>query len=385
MVTAADVRELVDERPALEDAVEAVVEAEEPFAFDDLDIDSGAFGEVVSTGVVEKTDDGYRVADREAVRRGLAGETGREPTESGTGLATPSLDINLMHALALAGALAFVVLLRTVFSVGPVFQDSAVVLSGNDPYYYRYWVEQLLANPDLTVSSLPGAVAKGEPLYVATMWLLASVLGGEAVAGSLLAWYPVVSALVSGALVYLLATEVTEDRRVGLAAVVMFAVVAGHALRTSLGFADHHAFDYPWLGVTALSLVALVRGELRSGRTVFGTLGLAVGVTGQVLAWEAGPLLVVPVGLAVATLAVVWVRADRSPLRSGAPMLVGQPARAHSRGWPTRASAGTRPSSRRHRHSCSRGPSACSSSANSSFGYGRTHAWPRERFSGRGR
>jgi dolichyl-diphosphooligosaccharide--protein glycosyltransferase len=31
-------------------------------------VDSGTFGEVVSSGIVEKVDGAYRVADREAVR-----------------------------------------------------------------------------------------------------------------------------------------------------------------------------------------------------------------------------------------------------------------------------------------------------------------------------
>ena len=323
MTTAREVADLIAERPALESAIEAVLRADEPFTFDDLAVDSGAFGELVAAGVVAERDDGYYVTDRAAVERGLAGELDeRTDSEAGFNLSLPAVDRRVVGALA--GALLLVVALRTAFSVGTVFRDGAVVLSGNDPYYYRYWVEQLLANPDVTLSSLPDTVTKGEPLYVATMWLVATAFGGGGTTtGQVLAVYPVVSALVSGLLVYLLTIEVTDDRRVALAAVLMLGVLPAHAFRTSLGFADHHAFDYPWLGVTALSLVALVRGEVRSLRTVLGTGGLAVGIAGQVLAWEAGALLVMPAGLAVATLAVVWVRADRSPLLAGGPLLAG--------------------------------------------------------------
>jgi len=324
MVTPGAVADLVDERPELEAAVEAVLAAEEPFAFDDLPINSGAFGEIVAAGLVEERGDGYYVTDRAAVRNGVAGEDTLEETAPATDIDLTLPAVNRRAVGALAGALLVVVLLRTVFSAGNVFRDGAVVLSGNDPYYYRYWVEQLLANPDVTLDSLPGGVTKGEPLYVATMWLVATTLGGSTTtAGQVLAIYPVVSAVVSGLLVYALAVAVTGDRRVALAAVLMLGVLPAHAFRTSLGFADHHAFDYPWLGVTALSLVALVRGEVRSRRTVLGTGGLAVGIAGQVLAWEAGPLLIVPAGLAVAALAVVWVRADRSPLLTGGPLLAG--------------------------------------------------------------
>jgi len=324
MVTAREVDELVADRPELRADVEAVLDAEEPFAFDDLPLDSGAFGEVVAAGIVEETDDGYRVADRSAVERGLAGDTGSDDVGLDISPSLPTVDRRLVGALA--GALLFLALTRTVVAYGTVFRDGAVVLSGNDPYYYRYWVEGLLANPEITLESLPGGVTKGEPLYVATMWAIAAALGGGATTtGQLLAWFPVVSAVVSGSFVYLIATEVTGDRRVGIAAILMLAVVAGHGLRTSLGFADHHAFDYPWLGLTGLALVALADGEIRRHptRTLLGTVGLAAGVSGQVLAWEAGPLLVVPVGLVVAALAVVWVRADRSPLVAGAPVVVG--------------------------------------------------------------
>ena len=63
MVTAGDVRELLAERPDLEPAVKAVLAADAPWTFHDVDVDSGAFGELVASGVVERTDDGYRVAD----------------------------------------------------------------------------------------------------------------------------------------------------------------------------------------------------------------------------------------------------------------------------------------------------------------------------------
>jgi len=333
MVTAREVDELVADRPELRADIEAVLDAEEPFTFDDLPLDSGAFGELVAAGIVEEADDGYHVADRDAVERGLAGDAPTDDADAGStidiSVSLPTLDRRLVAALG--GALLFLALTRTVVSYGTVFRDGAVVLSGNDPYYYRYWVEQLLANPDVTLESLPDGVTKGEPLYVATMWALAAALGGGATTtGQLLAWFPVVSAVISGSFVYLIATEVSEDRRVGIAAVLMLAVVAGHGLRTSLGFPDHHAFDYPWLGLTGLAFVALAEGELRRHpvRTLLGTAGLAVGVSGQVLAWEAGPLLVVPAGLVVAALAVVWVRAGRSPLVAGTPMVVGLGAAA---------------------------------------------------------
>ncbi|WP_435063668.1 STT3 domain-containing protein [Halobaculum sp. EA56] len=340
MVTAREVATLLDERPDLEPAVEAVLEPTEPWTFEDVDADSGSFGELVSRGVVERTDDGYVVADREAVERALAGEVdphgdGAGGSVAGAGLtsgaaltddvadALPSLP-NRGVLAALAGALLAVVLLR-LFPFPSVFQGE-VVLTSNDPYFYRYWVEQLLSDPETTPTSIPGGIAKGEPLLVVTLWLVTLALGGtDAVAGQVMAWYPVASAVVTGLFVYALTVEATDDRRIGVAAVLLMGTVAGHAIRTSVGFADHHAFDYVWLLLTALGAAVVVRDAvearpLASARTAVGTAAVAVGVAAQTLAWDAGPLLIVPLGLLLAVDAVAAVRAGRDPLRSGGPL-----------------------------------------------------------------
>jgi dolichyl-diphosphooligosaccharide--protein glycosyltransferase len=332
MVAAREIRDLLNERPDLEPALEAVLETDnkrETWEFSDVAVDSGSFGELVSRGIVEKDDGEYRLAEPEVVRRALAGA--EMPSSGNASVSRPLTDFNLRERLSslftitsisLLGALFFIALLRAL-SFPQVFRDR-IVFSGNDPYYYRYWVEQLLADPDLTLSSLPPTVASGEPLYVATMWMVTDVLGGTpTVVGWVLAWYPVVSALVSGVLLYLLAIEVTEDRRVALAAVVILAVIPGHAFRTSLGFADHHAFDYPWLGLTALSLVVLVRAELQTKRSAAGVVGLGTGIAGQVLAWEVGPLFITPIGLIVTALAARAIAQKASPLYTGSSVVAG--------------------------------------------------------------
>ncbi|MFD1585879.1 STT3 domain-containing protein [Halorientalis brevis] len=325
-----DVATVLAERPELESALESirsVDDAHETWTYDDLSIDSGTFGEVVSEGLVEKTGDGYRLPD--TTRRALDGEVETDKEQS-PGLSLPAFDVDSRAAGALAGALALVVLFRTVFSYGDVFRNGDVVLSGNDPYAYRYYVEQMLAGTgggfELAVlSEMPSA--KGEPFMIATLYSLSSLIGdGASAAGTVLAWYPVVSAFVTGLIVYLLAVKLTDDRRVGLASVVFFATTPAHAMRTSLGYADHHAFDYPWLALTALALVMLARRDetdLRDPWTWAVGLGLGIGVAGQILAWENGPALVFPLALYVGLVVLQDVRADRSPLESNAPLLGG--------------------------------------------------------------
>jgi dolichyl-diphosphooligosaccharide--protein glycosyltransferase len=128
-------------------------------------------------------DGGYHVVDREAVQKVLAGETSEVDDDgSGTGrwfdpstLALPEVERRI--ALALSGALALVVAFRLV-SLPSVYQDGAVVLTGNDPYFYRYLVEQLQSTPDVSPGSLPDRAANGEPLLVVTLWLASELVGG---------------------------------------------------------------------------------------------------------------------------------------------------------------------------------------------------------------
>jgi dolichyl-diphosphooligosaccharide--protein glycosyltransferase len=247
---------------------------------------------------------------------------------SGTGrwfdpstLALPEVDRRI--ALALSGALALVVAFRLV-SLPSVYQDGAVVLTGNDPYFYRYLVEQLQSTPDVSPGSLPDRAANGEPLLVVTLWLASELVGGSVgAAGQVLAWYPVLAAVILGLLTYAMTTLATDDRRIGLAAVVLLAVVPGFALRTSLGFANHYAFDYVWLALTALSLTVVASERRLSRLTGLAAVGVGVGVAGQTLAWDASPLLLIALGGFLAADALVAVRNDRSPLVTGDPIIAG--------------------------------------------------------------
>lgn len=198
--------------------------------------------------------------------------------------------------LFLAG-LALVVAVR-LLTLPAVVRDG-IVLSSNDPYAYRHAVGQLLGGAGAPWA-LPEGVATGEPLLVTTLWLGSLLLGGgETATDVVLATYPVLAAVVTGALVYAIATRASRDRRVGLAALAVFAVTPAHAYRSSLGFADHHAFDYVWLALTLYCLLVLLSRTQRDGRRWWYAIGLGAGVAGQVLAWEAGPLLIGPVALAL--------------------------------------------------------------------------------------
>ncbi|MFC6755189.1 STT3 domain-containing protein, partial [Halorubrum tibetense] len=196
--------------------------------------------------------------------------------------------------VALAGALTLLFVFRT-FTVTRVFREDRVLLPGNDPYHYLTWVDRLAAADvgrlDFAgIAEVLGGRASGEPLTYTLGWWATGLVGvdGEGTA-AVVAWLPVVAALVVGIGVYLIATWTTNDERIGVASVVALALLPGHALYSGIGFFDHHAVDYVWLTLSIVGVTWLARdhetrtpdtrvGHLTSPATwaVVGLLGVAL-------------------------------------------------------------------------------------------------------------
>jgi len=353
----------VSERAEGEETVRHLLEVDERvdgWTFDDLEIDSGTFGEVVSRGLVEQVGDGYAVADRETIEAALEAEGTEQAAEnrdasldvrSGGSLSLgtrfgrwPSVDRVTIGALA--AVLAVVVFFRAL-TYGAVFRDWGVVMLGNDPFAYWYWTERLLTEygtfDPFQFGSLPAQIAGDDVTLFVTLWAFLSVAPGAL--DALLAWYPVLAAVGTGLAVYAMTTQLTPDRRVALAAVLMLAITPVHAYRTTVGFADHHAFDYLMLGMVLAALTGLSRERVRgfdgatgSGEadTPTGALaalsdrrGLAIAVLfgvalfGQVFAWRGSPILVAPLVVYVTILAFVDLQRDVGPLVRNRYLLVG--------------------------------------------------------------
>ena len=333
-----DLETLLADDPSLRERLEAVRRidaAEATWTFDDIPLDSGQFGELVARGIAEEHGDGYRLADTEAVAAVLAGDGGTDGGAAGWSVAGVNRRVAGRVRLEapgrlglLAGTLGLLVGFR-LFGYPAVFRDGVVVLSANDPYLYRYWVEQLLAieaSWGATIAGLPPEMATGEPLLVVTLWGVSRLAGATpAAAGVVLAWYPVVASVGCGVGLYLVAERLFADGRVSLAAVAMFAITPVAAYRASLGFADHHAFDYLWQVLVILGLVFVVAGGAdRSPRHRSGAVALlGVALAGQTLAWDNSPILLAPLGVYGAVLGVSAVATDRSPVRAALPLLAG--------------------------------------------------------------
>ncbi|WP_254768926.1 MFS transporter [Salinilacihabitans rarus] len=338
-----------EEYPDGERVIETVLEVDaehDTWTFDDLSLDSGTFGELVSRGIVAKVDGEYRIASREGVRAGLADEpiAVEDAASSGVDLSFP-VAFDPRAAAALAGALVFLFGMR-ILNYRSVFRDGRVVSPGNDPYHYRYWLEALLAESDgitdvAVVARMPEGAASRRPLTHASNWFLAELLGGDQwAAETIAAWLPVVGAVALGIVVYWLAVVVADDVRVGVASVVLLALAPVHAVYSGIGFLEHRLHQYFWLGVTLTTLAWLavdlrrrriarsatrraIREHLRRPWTRVATVVLGVALAFSVLAWGGSILMLVPAAAYVGTKVALDVRADLPPAPANAPILVG--------------------------------------------------------------
>jgi hypothetical protein len=220
-----------------------------------------------------------------------------------------------------------------------VVRGGGVVSGLNDPYYFRDWMERLLAAgdgpTDLSILSGPSgqqfAFDGVRPATHAINWWLAELIGPDLVT----AWLPVVSSLAVGVLLLGVSYRLTRDLRVGLATVGMFAFVPLHAVYSGIGFLDHQPHQYFWLGVLLTGLVWLaepsrdshtdsaspVSVSLSSPRpwAIAALTGIAVGVSAHV--WGGSPLLIAPLFAYVVFRTPMDIRAGVSPGRALLPVL----------------------------------------------------------------
>jgi dolichyl-diphosphooligosaccharide--protein glycosyltransferase len=327
---------LLAEKPQVKPKLEELheIDATGDWEFHDIPLDSGEFGELVSRGIAEEQADGYRLADPDAVAAALRNDA-VPPTDS----SDFPFDIRVLpsrqqgFALALlAGALCLVAILR-LLPINGVFPNGTVILAGNDPWGYRFWVENLLgANPSeiggTSVSSLAGEGLSADVLYLLFGSGLAAVLGGTSAAvGLALAWYPVIVAVLTAYVLYLLALRLAADRRVGLTTVLLFGVTPVLAYRTMIGFADHDALDFLWLALTLYALVILAAPdretdfEFWAGQTTAICL-LGVSIAAQTLSWRGGPLLLIPIGVFVFAVSISGLRTPTSSGKILRPVMI---------------------------------------------------------------
>ncbi|SFR34712.1 hypothetical protein [Halorubrum sodomense] len=361
--TTAAARDFLAAHPEAEAALAALVERDdrgEPWTFADIDLDSGRFGDLVARDLAREVDDGYRLRNPDAVRAAI--EAGPADADDASGAASEGADADAIGAddahtesnylavpdvdaltlLGLVGALLAVAAARLV-AAPAVFQQGFVVSPANDTYFFRYWQERLVARADgvldLGLFADMGGAAGTRPLAHATNWWVTVLLGGVDAAPAVAAWLPVVASVCLGYLVYRLARLLTGDVRVALAAVLFYGLAPANVVYTSVGFLDHQAHQYLWLGLLVLTLTALgvdaarrtartdpraaSRAHARDATMWLVALGLAVAVAASAHAYGGSPLTFVPVAAVVGLRVALDVRRDVSPAAANAPLLGG--------------------------------------------------------------
>lgn len=236
----------------------------------------------------------------------------RVPTDDGGAVDTVLARLGARPVVVSVLVALFIAVLVRSYIYGAVFRSDSVVLLANDPYFYRFVVEQHVAAANGDVGALLRYDGR-DPFLVVTLSLVVVLLGGLEQAPLVLAWYPVVVGVLTVALVYVFGALVSHSRTVGVVSAVALALAPAHVARTALGFSDHHAADFLWLVATA-TLLALCWQRLTIRRRLLVVPPLAVVLAVQVVSWEGGVVLVAPAALAVVLGSVLDVADGRRPV-----------------------------------------------------------------------
>lgn len=340
---------LIAERPDLAEALEEIIavdQSTEVWEFDDVAIDPGRFGEIVSRDIVVKAGDGYRLNDPDAVRAVLAGEP-TNPDEATLDFALPTdwrPSVDPRTTVALAAVLALLAAMRTL-QLPTLYRDEHRLSPANDPYFYRTMVDRLLAQSSdpfslELVTNMPARAVSRRPFSHAMNWWVAALLGGDQTAATLVAlWLPVVASIGLGIVIYFTAKTASGDVRVGIAAVFFLALVPVHAVYTQLGFLEHRLHQYFWLGVTLLAVTWLasdvkrlshmhkpasaVRQHLRKPRTWIAALAIGPALAFSMHAWGGSIMMMVPLALYAGGRALIDVREGITTTLANLPLLIG--------------------------------------------------------------
>ena len=342
-------RSFLDDHPDSDETLQALLalDAEtDSWTFDDVPVDSGRFGELVSRGIVVKTSDGeYRLADPDAVAAGLRGEPVPSQTEGGSrsppSISLPSIDGRLVAGIL--GVVFLVVATRSLY-IRQVYQGERIVSPANDPYFYRYWQETLLEQSsgvtDFGMLATIGEQTSARPFTHTVNWWVTEMLGGSlGAAETVAAWQPIVATLVLIGVLYVLIHALTADHRIALASILLLALSPVHVNYTALGFVEHRPFQYLFIGLLAAALALLAvdferrlanmspqraaRSHLLSPRSWGLAAALAIAVFASAHVYGGSPLTFIPVAVYVGLRVVVDVRRDVPPLFANGPLLFG--------------------------------------------------------------
>ncbi|MFB6283437.1 MAG: hypothetical protein ABEK59_05815, partial [Halobacteria archaeon] len=179
----------------------------------------------------------------------------------------------------------------------------------------------------LGLTGLSGVPRKNSlPLFIYTLTWFSNLFGGtKQVISVVLTFYPVVIALIVSLVMYFATRKITDDERIALTTVFTLALMYTFMFRTSLGYPDHHAFDYLWMSLTFFSVVYLhgYEGRFSNSRNVGLSVLLGLSLAGQTLSWNASPLILAPLGFYIAIKVLGDLDGSRSPFWGNVELVSG--------------------------------------------------------------
>lgn len=270
-----------------------------------------------------------------------AGTTNRttESTQTTDDGASPPLTRMRTNRLTLAATLfSFGVLfVSRVIAYPSVLRGESIISQLNDPYYFRYHMSKLLdqASGPLDFSVLSDTDQAFNTSHEGTHfinWWLAEITTPEFVT----AWVPVIAALSSGVILFAIAYVLTDDIRVGLATVLMFALIPLQFVFSGIGYIEHRPYQYVWLGVALLGVVWIGVGAkhqhqqagqlsgqyLRATHIWAASIATGIAIVILVYVWRGSPLLIAPLLGYILLRVPMDLSVDVSPIRSAVPLVV---------------------------------------------------------------
>lgn len=217
--------------------------------------------------------------------------------------------------LWVAAIAALAVALRVWQPFGRIFRGDYVNFQGDAVYRMRV-VDNLIANFPHRLTVDPYAISGGQfvgvaPLFDYLVATLALIVGlghpSTVTVERVAAFVPVALSVVCVLLMWTIATRV-GDRRVGLAAAAVLAVIPGHFFdRTVLGATDHHALESVLALSTLLWAVIALSPAPPDAKTRMRTAAqwlAGVSLGAYFLTWTSAPFLLAIFGI---WLAVQWL------------------------------------------------------------------------------
>lgn len=210
------IEDLLDKKPYIESDLESILEVEKEkniWHFEDINVDSGRFGEIVSSGVVTSKESGYHVPEELLLEAYLEGELEQSNKE-------PSYYRAILNSLPSRTKPQYLILLLTIVGVGGYLRT---IHAGRPPFWIDESISLSAAMGFLEFGEfvLHGSLNRYDRAPLSTLFIAASIsiLGVSEFAARLPS---MIFGILTILLVYVLGTK-TNSKPVGIISAFLYA------------------------------------------------------------------------------------------------------------------------------------------------------------------